>query len=970
MRPERWQQVKAVFHEALELDVAARATLLERIGKQDPALLEEVASLLEAETRSAGFLEWYALKPDPGNVSMPGRRIGAYKIERELGAGGMGQVYLATRTGDFHQRVAIKLLRKGLDSEEFIRRFHVERQILADLRHPHIARLYDGGATENGRPYLIMEYVEGEPFDSYCRTHGLSLEQKLALFRVVCSAVHFAHQNRVIHQDLKPANVLVTPRGEPILLDFGIAKIQETESSPRARSAFRPMTHAFASPEQVADQPITTASDIYALGVFLHQLITGAPPASKETPTTAFNPTIPEDIAIITRKCLEPNQRDRYDSARALEVDLGLYLEGEPIKARSNEMHYVLKKKIKRHRLPVALAFLALLALTGVLTWTVRERMLAKERVRLARLFEQKAERIEAAVRHVHMLPPHDSRPDWVWLGKELDGIQELARATRPHAKHLGHYALGRGFLALGQFEDAHKHLSLAWENGSREPRLAFALGRTLGALYQQKTREAERIRNQEERLVRIEKIEALYLAPAVNYLQKYRLASGEGAEYSLALLAFYEKQYHVAMAKTREAYRLLPWLYEARELEGDIFLAWANEKRNRGDFEAAMADYRAAQRAYDAAATIGPSLASAYAALGDLGQALMQAQIYGPGGDPTPFFELGLSGCDRLLNVDPDSCEAFRLQSALFKRLSEHERAQGLDPGPNLDKAIRTASRALDLCPTDAEALKQLGAANYELGRFQASRGNDPTPFFDRANLAYNQAIRIDPDYQSHNKRGLMLRALAQHEWQRGREPYQLWEDGAFAFEEAIHANPGMVGAPSNLGLLFYDRAEFLLERGEDPRIFLDRSIVSLRKALKISPRHAGVTYNLARSLLAQAQYRFDRGLEPKTQLNQAIENYQRVILLRPDIAVFFSGMGDALLLHAQLAWSRGEDPDHTLAGAHAAYLNALHINPREPRTISIVASLSNIRHLSTCGALAILRSSCKRPSASFPWH
>ncbi len=936
MRSERWQRVKSVFLEALELESEARASFLAEIGEEDPDLLREVASLLEADERSDGFLEWPAPRHVRDDRLAPGRKIGPYKIERELGSGGMGQVYLATRTDDFRQQVAIKLLHKGLNSEELIRRFHVERQILADLRHPNIARLYDGGATESGRPYLVMEYVEGRPFDAYCRERRLSLPQKLALFGKVCSAVHFAHQNRVVHQDLKPANVLVTDRGEPLLLDFGIAKILEAEASPGNRSALRPMTHAFASPEQIADEPITTASDIYALGAFLHQLLTGSPPPNKQAAFTSFDASIPEDIAVITRKCLEQDQRDRYDSARALEVDLDLFLKGSPIQARSHELFYVLGKKMFRRRFPLALAAMALLMLFGVLTWAVRQRILAEERIRMARIFEQKAERIEAAVRHVHMLPPHDIRPDRVWLHRELNGIQALTHSAARHTRDLGHYALGRGFLALGRFEEARAQLSLAWENGSREPQLALALGRALGALYQQKTREAERIHNPEERRMRMADIEARFLAPAVDFLQKYSEASGQSAAFSLGLLAFYEKEYEEAMAGARMAYQRLPWLYEARELEGDIYLAWANEKRNRGDFEAAMADYRAAERAYEAAATIGPSLHSVYAALGDLGQAIMQARIYGPGGDPLPAFELGMRGCQRLLEVDPDSCEAFRLQSALFKRLSEFERAQGLDPRPNLDAAIKTATRALELCPSDAESLKQLGAANYELGRYRARHGGDPKPFFEKANDAYDQAIHIDPDYQSHNRRGLMLRALALHEWERGGDPKNLWQEGISAFEAAMRAHPGMVGAPSNLGLLWNDRADFLLERGEDPEPFLNRSIASLEHALTISPKHAGVTYNLARGLLARARHRFSRGLDADPQLNQALETYQRVIQLRPDVSVFLSGLGDALLLHAQLAWSRGEDPDHALAGAHNAYLDALAINPREPQTIS----------------------------------
>ena len=219
------------------------------------------------------------MNEDDQSRPVEGRRIGPYRVVREIGRGGMGAVYLAARADEqFEQRVAIKLIKRGMDTDDIIRRFRNERQILANLRHPHIATLLDGGITEEGLPYFAMDYVEGAPIDQYCDQHKLSIRNRLNLFRMICSAVQFAHQNLIVHRDIKPGNIIVTPEGVPVLLDFGIAKLLDAEHSQETMPGQRPMTPECASPEQVRGEPITTASDIYSLGILLYKLLTGHQP--------------------------------------------------------------------------------------------------------------------------------------------------------------------------------------------------------------------------------------------------------------------------------------------------------------------------------------------------------------------------------------------------------------------------------------------------------------------------------------------------------------------------------------------------------------------------------------------------------------------------------------------------------------------------------------------------------------------
>ncbi len=296
MTPERWQQIKIVLAGALDREDGERTGFLDGVCREDADLRREVESLLATERELGDFIEIPVFRIHPEGAGPPlaaGQRIGAYRIVREVGRGGMGSVYLAERADqEFEQRVALKVVRRGMDTEEIVHRFRAERQILAHLDHPNIAKLFDGGSTEDGRPYFVMEYVEGKPIDEDCDARKLSTAERLALFRTVCAAVHFAHQNLIVHRDLKPGNILVAADGKPKLLDFGIAKLVDPDQEPFAltRADLRMMTPEYASPEQVRGEAITTASDIYSLGVLLYVLLTGHRPYRPSTQA-------PQDLA-------------------------------------------------------------------------------------------------------------------------------------------------------------------------------------------------------------------------------------------------------------------------------------------------------------------------------------------------------------------------------------------------------------------------------------------------------------------------------------------------------------------------------------------------------------------------------------------------------------------------------------------------------------------------------------------------
>src|SRR5512132_2141107 len=294
MTPERWRQVEDIFQAAVGLEVEDRAQYVSVACAGDINLRRDVETLL-SQHESAGDLlkkavygetEVHALESfaEDDHDPLLGRRLGAYRIEREIGRGGMGAVYEAARVDkEFQRRVAIKLVKRGMDTDFILRRFRKERQILASLDHPNVAQLLDGGTTDDGLPYFVMEFIEGQPLYRYCDSNRLSIAQRLKLFLSICDAVHYAHQKQVVHRDIKPSNVQVTSEGVPKLLDFGIAKLLNPQIAgdithdPTA-TAMRLMTPEYASPEQVQGAPTTPTTDVYSLGVLLYELLTGHRP--------------------------------------------------------------------------------------------------------------------------------------------------------------------------------------------------------------------------------------------------------------------------------------------------------------------------------------------------------------------------------------------------------------------------------------------------------------------------------------------------------------------------------------------------------------------------------------------------------------------------------------------------------------------------------------------------------------------
>lgn len=432
--PERWSQIQQRLELVATLAPAERAAYLDELAATDPSMREELESLL-AQQDSTNFLKTSAMDSlrDDSSAGDPmiGRRLGAYEVTDLLGVGGMGEVYRAFRADDqYKKQVAIKLVRAGRDSALVLGRFKNERQILASLDHPYIARLLDGGTTQEGVPYLVMELIEGQPIDDYCDARKLDVTARVQLFRKVCSAVQYAHSRLIVHRDIKPGNILVTTDGQPKLLDFGIAKILDPVAFGNGLEAtmtmLRVLTPGYASPEQVRGETITTASDVYSLGVVLYQLLTGhhpyrttvrsaeamaravlesepakpslivrrgqagaAPDQEEITPAfvSALREGVPDklsrrlrgDLDNIVLMALRKEPERRYVSVEQFDDDLKRYLDDLPVSASKGTLRYRTGKFVNRHRTGALAAVLVTIVLLGALVITVREAQIARE---------------------------------------------------------------------------------------------------------------------------------------------------------------------------------------------------------------------------------------------------------------------------------------------------------------------------------------------------------------------------------------------------------------------------------------------------------------------------------------------------------------------------------------------------------------------------------------------------------------
>ena len=534
MHAENWQTIKDILLEALNLDASGRRDYLDR-ADMTAETRQEVESLLLLEEEAEDFMslpvgefskDFFALD-ETSTSAVINQKIGVYEIVSELGVGGMGSVYLARRAdGKFEQRVAIKLLKREFNTEKIRRTFKREKEILATLAHPNIATLLDAGTTDDGIPYLVMEYVKGQPIDEYCQRRFLSLNARLKLFNKLCDAVAFAHRNLIVHRDLKPSNILVTEDGEAKLLDFGISKLLDAKAEDAGNiTQMGALTPQYASPEQIKGEPVTTATDIYSLGMVLFNLLTESFPYNFGNQTngnllreiTKAAPALPSDEArthitssqlrgdldniVLKSLCQEPERR--YPTVEQFSADIWRYIDGLPVLARPATFSYRARKFYGRNKVSVLAAALILISLCGGIAVAVSQANAARAQARNAAEAQHQAEletgrataekqKAERTSRFMQSFLEY-ANPNWYGRGKgRLDvtvraAIDDAAAridtelANEPEVRADLHYTVGEVYRTHGENKFALRHFRHSLDlyrqvHGEQHPKVARGL--------------------------------------------------------------------------------------------------------------------------------------------------------------------------------------------------------------------------------------------------------------------------------------------------------------------------------------------------------------------------------------------------------------------------------------------------------------------------------------------------------------
>jgi len=730
----------------------------------------------------------------------PVDNIGPYRVIREIGSGGMGTVFLAERADDSYRKlVAIKLIRLDLGAADLVVRFRRERQILATLEHPHVARFLDGGTTERGEPYFVMEYIEGLPLDRYCEANGLTVEQRLALFRQVCDAVQHAHRSLIVHRDIKPGNVLVTPQGTPKLLDFGIAKLLHPglwEGDSPTLTPFGPLTPEFASPEQVRGEPVTTGSDVYSLGVTLYLVLTGCSPYSPSTanpldvlravteqepdfasaavarrgrasggpaqkPAEKLSRRLRGDLDTILGTALQKEPRRRYASVEAFSEDIRRHLEGLPILARPATLGYRSRKFVARHRWGVtAVAGCVMLLLSFTVATRMQARAIATER-----------DRAEAVTRFLLQLfevaDPSEAR------GRDLTVRQVLDRGRLRLGSSLAHQpelraslqeTMGRVYTNLGLWKEAGTLLESAVETrrslgiGGRA-----SLAEGLTHLGFQSVKAGDTVR-------------ALSL-----YQESLRLQELEGAT-DKAL-------YSLTLRRLAGAKRKLGRLKEARA-DADKALAVADAATGPESLETAQA--------WIALSAVQGDQADSAAALQSLGRAM-------------PILE-GILGPDH-----PDVVKALEQVGWEHKELGQYEQAQTF-----LARAVELNERVLGQShPDTAWSVNNLGLVLMDKGDLEAAKAA-----FERADRIWVAALGEDGIDRTKALNNLGIVAKRQR---RYAEAIAYYETSLAIREQRVGRDSPLVALVlNNLGTVYEQARRF-----EESRACHERALAIRRASL-----------------------------------------------------------------------------------------------------------------------------------------
>lgn len=881
-----------------------------------------------------------------------GKRFGKYELGVLLGEGAMGEVYQAY-DAVLKRPVALKFLH--VENLMSVIRLFQEARAQARVEHEAVCRIYEAGKIDD-EPFIAMQYVAGTTLDEVASE--MTLEEKLTVMKQVAEGVHAAHRIGLIHRDLKPGNILVqrTDEGQwkPYVMDFGLAR--ETQAAGVTQTGVVMGTIAYMSPEQARGEihKLDRRTDIYSLGATLYELLSGKPPFSETTgldiivdilgkevtPLRTLHPHVPADVDTIVLKCLEKAPERRYDSAKALADDLQRYIDGEPVLARPASLTYRLAKRIRKNKAVagvVAVASVLVLFSSGA---GLHARWVASERARMAQEFGIQAKGIESMMRNVYMLPLHDVGAQKEMVRDRMKEIQGRVQGPAQLGYGPANYALGCAALALHEDEAARAYLEKSWDSGYRNANTAAALGLAFGYLYQQALEEASHIADPELRESRLETIRQTYRTPALSYLKIGSTAPDQNPAYVRGLVAFCEQHYEEASQEAERATREIPWMYEARKLQGDVELALGMNEQDSGDYDRAAQHYDRAGAFYRSAISVARSDASLY--VGDCKRWNQLMEIAGSPDAENQAFAHAVQACDEALTADSRNSLAYIEKARIYHRRGEYEYLHGADPTPFLTQAIQFGQEAIRWNSSDADAFLKVGNAYYEWGEYLGSRGSDPSRVLGQAIECYEKATSFNPSFiRAFNNAGNSYRALGEYEESHGRDPRRSFAHAIEQFETAIRIDSKLSQPHGNLGTIYLDRADYEREQGMDPSASLESAIRCYKDAVQINPRTSFVSGYLGEAYRGQAECAMDVKHDPGPLLELSREELKKANALDPTYFETYYHESKVELSAARWDIERGSSALAHLRQAEELVLKALRMDSEYPEVYECAAKL-----------------------------